>query len=63
MDRTGYPDWLAGGKKSALELARAKMEKILATHHPEQELSQEQERELDRILNEASAYYKELEGK
>ncbi|MGD0876589.1 MAG: trimethylamine methyltransferase family protein [Anaerolineales bacterium] len=63
MDRTGYPDWLAGGKKSALDLARAKMEKILATHHPEQELSQEQERELDRILNEASAYYKELEGK
>ena len=60
MDRSGYPDWLAGGKRSALELALAKMEKILATHHPEQDLSDEQLRELDNIYAAADQHYKNL---
>ncbi|HEX9012167.1 MAG TPA: trimethylamine methyltransferase family protein, partial [Anaerolineaceae bacterium] len=60
LDRSGYPDWLAGGKKSALELARARMAKILASHHPEEELSAEQLRELDDLLEQADRHYKNL---
>ncbi len=51
-----YPEWIASGKKSALSYAADRMEDILATHEPVP-LTAEQDRDLDRILEEARQYY------
>ena len=57
-DRLGIPEWIAGGKKSAIDYARKRMEEILATHKPAP-LTPGQEAEIERILKEASEYYRE----
>lgn len=57
-DRLSYPEWLEKGSKGAVDYARDRMEEILATHKPKP-LTAQQEAEIDRILNEARAYYKE----
>jgi trimethylamine--corrinoid protein Co-methyltransferase len=57
-DRLSYPDWLGSGKKSALDLARERAAEIVATHEPTPPLPPGKEEELDRILEEAKAYYK-----
>ena len=56
-DRLTYPDWIAKGKKTALDYAKERMEEILATHKPKP-LTPSQEEEIERILEEARAYYK-----
>jgi trimethylamine--corrinoid protein Co-methyltransferase len=56
-DRLSYPEWLASGKKSALENARERVEQILATHQPAPSLTESQENDLDRILEDARQYY------
>jgi trimethylamine--corrinoid protein Co-methyltransferase len=56
-DRLSYPEWLAAGKQSALENARARVEQILASHQPSPPLAPGQEADLDRILDEARQYY------
>lgn len=48
-DRLTYPEWLEQGKKSALDYAKERMEKILATHEPTR-LSLEQEQIVDNML-------------
>jgi trimethylamine--corrinoid protein Co-methyltransferase len=56
-DRLSYPEWIAAGKKSALENARERVEQILASHQPTPPLTAGQEEDLDRILDEARRYY------
>jgi len=56
-DRLGYPEWLATGKRTALEYARERMERILESHQPKP-LTSGQEAEIKRILEEARKYYK-----
>jgi trimethylamine--corrinoid protein Co-methyltransferase len=56
FDQLTYPEWEAGGKKSALDYAREKVEDILANY--QNAVPEEKELELDRILEEAKAYYK-----
>ncbi len=56
-DRLSYPEWFGGGKKIALDYAKDRMEEILATHKPKP-LTASQENEIERILEEARAYYK-----
>jgi trimethylamine--corrinoid protein Co-methyltransferase len=57
-DRLTYPEWVAQGKKSALDYAKERMEEILATHEPEP-LTPSQEEDLERILKEARKSYRE----
>ena len=56
-DRLTYPDWVARGKKTALDYAQERVEEILATHQTEP-LSPGQEDDLDRILAEAREFYR-----
>ena len=56
FDKTSYQEWLAGGKKTIIEKAKERMEDILANHKPKP-LTDEQDREIDRILKEATKYY------
>jgi len=60
-DRSTYPEWVAQGKKSALDHAKARLEDILATHEPER-LSSSQEDDVRRILEEAREYYRTHDG-
>lgn len=56
-DQLTYPDWVARGKKTALDYARERLEEILSTHETEP-LSQGQEEDIERILADARSYYK-----
>jgi trimethylamine--corrinoid protein Co-methyltransferase len=56
-DRSSYADWLKSGKKGALDKARDRVAHILATHEPTPPLPPGKEEDLDRILEEARAYY------
>ena len=63
-DRLSIPEWLAKGKKSAIDYARERMEAILETHKPDP-LTPKQEEDIDRILKETWEYYRKrdmLEG-
>lgn len=57
-DQLTYPEWVARGKKTALDYAKERLADILATHEPEP-LSSRQEEDLGRILREAREFYKE----
>jgi trimethylamine--corrinoid protein Co-methyltransferase len=57
-DRLSYHEWAKSGRKSALDYARERVAEILATHEPTPPLPPGKEEELDRILEEARAYYK-----
>jgi trimethylamine--corrinoid protein Co-methyltransferase len=56
-DRLTYPDWMASGKKTALDHAKGRVEAILASHEPAP-LTPNQEADLERILAEARAFYR-----
>jgi trimethylamine--corrinoid protein Co-methyltransferase len=56
-DRLSYPEWIATGKRTALDYAREKMEEILASHQPKP-LTPSQEEEIEKILAESREYYK-----
>lgn len=56
-DRIAQPEWMAGGKKGALDYAKERMEEILATHRPKP-LTSSQEEEVESILKEAREYYR-----
>ena len=60
-DRSTYPEWVAQGKKSALDHAKVRLEDILATHEPKR-LSPSQEEDVRRILEEAREYYRTHDG-
>lgn len=57
-DRLSYQEWKEKSKKSCLDYAKERVEKILATHNPIP-LAPDQEREVNSILEEARRYYKE----
>jgi trimethylamine--corrinoid protein Co-methyltransferase len=56
-DRLTYPEWMAAGKKTAIDYGRERVESILATHEP-QPLAPGQEADLERILEDARAFYR-----
>jgi len=58
-DRLTYSEWHDSGKKSCLDYAKQKMEEILATHKPIR-LTQSQEEDIEKILEEARQYYKKI---
>ena len=57
-DLLPYGQWEKQGKKSALDNAKELMEEILQTHNPVP-LTDEQEREIQKILDKARKYYEE----
>jgi len=56
FDLLSYPEWEAGGKKSAFDKSKEKYQEILDNY--EHTLPGDKEEELDRILEEAKAFYK-----
>jgi len=56
-DTLTYPEWEKTGKKSCLDYAKERVEEILATHEPTP-LTPSQEEDMQRIVKEAKAYYK-----
>ncbi|MGQ9615448.1 MAG: trimethylamine methyltransferase family protein [Spirochaetota bacterium] len=56
-DRLSYQEWLRQGKKSMIYRAKERMEEILATHKPDP-LTPEQEKDIERILEDAGRYYR-----
>ncbi len=57
-DRVSYHNWIRSGKKSILENAKEKMDAMLAVYEQDPPLSDQQNEDLDRILEEARNYYK-----
>jgi trimethylamine--corrinoid protein Co-methyltransferase len=53
-----YPEWEKRGRKGCIEYAKEKMEKILATHTPTP-LTESQEQDIEKILQDARKFYKE----
>ena len=56
-DLSTLPEWLHEGKKTCIDHAKERMEKILATHKPTP-LTPSQEADIERILEDARRYYK-----
>lgn len=52
-------EWLVTGKKTTIDLAKDKMEEILATHKVSIPLTASQDEEIERILGEAREFHKE----
>ena len=57
VDSSTYPEWINTGKKSCLNYAKERMEKILATHKPIP-LTPSQEEDIERILEEEMASHR-----
>jgi len=57
-DRLTYPEWEKIGKKSCIDYAKERMDKILATHKVDPPLTDNQENGIERILKEAREYYR-----
>jgi len=57
-DRVSYHEWIRSGKKSILENAKEKMNAMLASYEQDPPLSDQQNEDLDRILEEARNFYK-----
>jgi len=57
-DRLTYPEWIEQGKKSALELARERVDEILSGHHVPP-LSEDQDEEIEHILQTAREHYRD----
>jgi len=57
-DQEAYPVWVKSGKRDALDLAKDRMQEILATHTPKP-LTSDQEQAIEDILQEARSYYRE----
>jgi trimethylamine--corrinoid protein Co-methyltransferase len=55
-DTLSYPEWLKGGKQTALDYARQRADQLLAEYQPA--LTAAQEADLDRILDDARAHYR-----
>jgi trimethylamine--corrinoid protein Co-methyltransferase len=56
-DRLSYGEWMQQGRKSIIERATARMEMILSTHNPPP-ITAEQDKEIERILEDARRYYR-----
>jgi trimethylamine--corrinoid protein Co-methyltransferase len=60
MDRLPYDLWTRQGKKSAVDKAKERVEEILAAHKVSVPLTEDQNQEIDKILDEARHYYEKL---
>jgi trimethylamine--corrinoid protein Co-methyltransferase len=56
-DRQSYDEWKRYGKKNGLDYAKEIMEEIIATHQPDP-LTESQENDIEKILEDARQYYK-----
>lgn len=56
-DTTTLPEWIQGGKKTAVDLAKERMEDILATHKVSIPLTPSQDEDIERILAEARKFF------
>lgn len=59
MDVLPYEAWIKEGKKNALDYAKERVKEILATHEVSVPLTAKQDKEIDNIIEEAMAYYRE----
>ena len=57
FDKTTYQEWINTGRKTVVDKAKEKYEEIISTHKPVP-LTPEQDKEIDRILKEATEYYR-----
>lgn len=57
-DRLTYPEWERSGKKDILQLAEERYNEIIENHQLDQPLTESQEEDVERILNEAREYYR-----
>jgi len=57
FDRLSYQDWERSGKTSVIDRAKKRVEEILASHNPKP-LSDDEERQIRKILDNARAYYR-----
>jgi len=57
-DGLDYPSWIEMGKRSCIDYAKERREKILATHKMSLPLTSTQEEDIERILNEARQFYR-----
>ncbi|MHB1347717.1 MAG: trimethylamine methyltransferase family protein, partial [Candidatus Humimicrobiaceae bacterium] len=60
FDRTPYSDWLAKGKKVELDIAKDRVKEILKTHEVSVPLTEDQDKEIDNILDEAQKHYEKI---
>ena len=56
-DRLPYHDWINEGRKTIVDKASERMEKILATHKPHP-ITAEQDKDIERILEDARQHYR-----
>ncbi len=56
-DRLSYQEWTEQGRKSVIDKARERMEEILANHKP-LPITAEQDKDIDRILEDARKHYR-----
>jgi len=59
FDRTSIPEWMKKGKPDVLYHAQKKVEKLIAEHHTEPPLSDDQNKEIDEILKRARRDYEQ----
>ena len=59
-DRLSYPEWLEQGKKSIIDKAKKRMEEILSSHKV-LPITDSQEKDIEKILEDARKYYKSKE--
>jgi len=57
FDKSSYKEWIDGGKKTVIDKAKQRYEEILSTHKP-LPLTDEQDKEIEKILKEAEKFYK-----
>jgi len=57
FDKTSYQEWINTGKKTVVDKAKERYEEIISTHKPLQ-ITASQDSRIDRILKEATQYYK-----
>jgi trimethylamine--corrinoid protein Co-methyltransferase len=56
-DFLSYQEWLSKGRKNTIDLARERMEQILSTHRAKP-ITAEQDKSIDRILEDARKHYR-----
>ena len=56
FDRLSYQDWERSGKSNVIDRAKQRVEDILKTHNPKP-LSDDEEKDIQKILKDARAYY------
>jgi len=58
-DELPYDAWVKEGKKNALDYAKERVKEILTTHEVSVPLTEEQDKGIDNIIEEAMAYYRD----